>query len=421
MILALLATTLATWIAAIKLESWQGQSKARLLLTGFVGSMVIYLCYFKLLGLLGYSLLVPLGVSYYTFRLLSYLVDVYWGKIKPERNFVYFASYVAFFPHLVAGPIQRGDDYLSQINNVAWPRQQVFLGLFRLMLGLFKKMVVADQLFVITGYGFDHPGVSLASSLLSFYLFPVQLFIDFSALTDIAIGIGLLFGIRSPENFNAPFLAKNISDYWRRWHMSLTGWLRDYVFMPVRMLLREWGNVGLALTLIINMMLIALWHGFKFSFIIFGLINSLCLVADALTLNYRKRLYKQRKHLAAIAAVLGTVFTYHQVALADLFFRVAEFSDGIDLLVGLGSGWSDLVSSLVELPFRYNAWISILLAGVAMVADWLFLHRLTPFIERAAPQYRPILVTYSVILSVFVFMLLVSSHREVVPFLYENF
>ncbi len=173
-------------------------------------------------------------------------MDVYWGKIGAERDSIRFSAFVAFFPHLVAGPIQRAEEFLPQVRPARrspWG-SQVWRGVTRILLGCFKKLAVADPFSALVNYGVMHAGdASSLPSAMVFYLFPLQLYMDFAALTDIAIGVGLLFGIESPENFDRPFTAPNISEFWRRWHMSLTGWLRDYVFMPVRMLLRGWGNV----------------------------------------------------------------------------------------------------------------------------------------------------------------------------------
>ncbi|HEY7336313.1 MAG TPA: MBOAT family O-acyltransferase, partial [Bryobacteraceae bacterium] len=173
----------------------------------------------------------PLGVSYYTFKLISYVMDIYYGKSKPEWRFIAFASYVAFFPQILAGPIQRPDDFLSQMPPA---RTALMDGAARIAWGLIKKVVVADQLAPAVNYVYSHMyGMHGTEILAGFYLFPLQLYADFSALTDIAIGTGRLFGIESPENFDDPFTSSTITQFWRRWHMSLTGWLGDYVFTPL--------------------------------------------------------------------------------------------------------------------------------------------------------------------------------------------
>src|SRR5262249_55675596 len=159
-----------------------------------------------------------LGISYYTFKLISYVLEVHWGKMDACRRVADFAGYVAFFPQIVAGPIQRPADYLGQLPAVP---SRVSEALSRIAWGCIKKLIIADNLAPAVGYVYSHvTGLEGAPLWLGFYLFPLQLYADFSGLTDIAIGAGKLFGITGPENFNRPFTATSISDYWRRWHMS---------------------------------------------------------------------------------------------------------------------------------------------------------------------------------------------------------
>jgi len=424
MLAALIVATGVCFYSAINVENRRNYAGAGNLVTIIVVSMlVLYLCFFKIKGLLENSILVPLGVSYYTFRLLSYVLDIYWEKIVAERNFVRFAAYVAFFPHLVAGPIQRAEDFLPQApTGQRTQPPQIFHGALRIVLGLFKKLVVADSLALLTNFGFLHAGESSSlPSTLAFYLFPLQLFMDFSALTDIAIGIGLLFGIKSPENFDRPFMAPNISEFWRRWHMSLTGWLRDYVFMPARMAFRNWGNLGLVAALTINMMLIALWHGFRSSFLTFGLIHSLYLIIDALSLQYRKRYYKKHVAAASVVALVGPIFTYHLIAIGNVFFRAATFDEGCHLLLGLFIGLDNLGSDMASVTVDDKAWIAIPLSVLAIWGDTL-IKKLPPSLGCIKPRWlRWTAGINALIVCVFAIMLLAAGKQEISPFLYENF
>jgi alginate O-acetyltransferase complex protein AlgI len=274
----------------------------------------------------------PLGISYYTFKLISYVVDVYWEKVPAERDFVAFATYVAFFPQIVAGPIQRSGDFLEQVRNPSPSREMLTSGLRRLLLGCFKKTVIADNLALLINLAYPDSGPSHISTLAAFYLFPLQLYADFSALTDIAIGTARLFGIQSPENFNEPFLASSISQYWRGWHMTLTTWLTDYVFLPLRMATRRAGNWGLAFSLMVNMLLIGLWHGFSWTFAVFGLLHGSFLVADALTARSRAKFFKVHRRWDRAAVWIGRALTFHMVALAMVFFRAESLSQAFDVI-----------------------------------------------------------------------------------------
>ncbi len=266
--LGLLAVTTFAFYTGLALQRSVGMNSldgaTKVILALSVAMLVAWLFFFKTLilmksvmgqdpgnarelaGFISVHAILPLGISYYTFKIISYLLDVYWGKVKAERSFVNFAASVAFFPQIVAGPIQRSEDFLTQIRQLGPAPDRIRRGFRRILLGCFKKAVIADNLSGLVEAAYPHLQGPASSALPAFYIFPIQLFIDFSALTDIAIGVALLFGIESPENFDRPFLASCISQYWRRWHMSLTSWLTDYVFLPLRMATRRAGRLGRA-------------------------------------------------------------------------------------------------------------------------------------------------------------------------------
>jgi alginate O-acetyltransferase complex protein AlgI len=282
------------------------------------------------------GLVMPLGISYYTFKLISYVLDVHWGKIAPEKSLIRFAAYVSFFPQIVAGPIQRPGDFLAQL-----PPNRISIAAAapRLAWGLTQKLLIADNLAPAVNYVYAHvAGLQGAPLWIGFYLFPLQLYADFSGLTDIAIGAGRLFGINGPENFNRPFAASSISEFWRRWHMSLTNWLADYVFLPLRMATRAAGNAGLAFSITVNMVAIGLWHGLTGGFLLFGLFHSAFLIADVFTSRQRSRFFKHRPGWNAPGAFLGWLLTFHLVAVTLVFFRASRVSDALWLLEHLWMG-----------------------------------------------------------------------------------
>lgn len=242
-------------------------------------------------------------------------------------------------------------------------------GLRRLLMGCFKKTVVADNLgaFIAQAYS-SHPAPGAA--LLAFYLFPFQLYADFSALTDIAIGVALLFGIESPENFNAPFSASNISQYWRRWHMTLTSWLGDYVFMPLRMATRGFGKFGLVFSLMVNMILIGLWHNLSWTFLIFGVLHGIFLSVDALTAKTRSKFFKSHLELDRAGNLIGVVFTFHLVALAMVFVRADSLSNAWDVLSRVLTPFSHLPGLMLQ-----SRETTYGLAGLAAWAIFEFLRR----------------------------------------------
>ncbi len=363
-------------IGRIKKNSGLADSGRRLMAAG-VALLLTYLTFYKAAGPLSHLLsqegkldwwteflarnsLLPLGISYYSFKLISYLVDVYWEKIPAETDLVDFATYVAFFPQIVAGPIQRSGDFLAQIRKPSISEEMLVSGLRRMLLGCFKKTVIADNLALLVNLAYTHSAPSSASTLVAFYIFPLQLYMDFSALTDIAVGTARLFGIQSPENFNAPFSASSISQYWRRWHMSLTTWLLDYVFLPLRMATRRAGNWGLAFSLIVNMVLIGLWHGLSWTFAVFGFLHGCFLLVDALTAKTRASFFKMHADWVGPGDWVGRIFTFHLVAFAMVFFRAESLTQAFDFLARLSANglWA---SGLLDKEAIYG------LAGLALL------------------------------------------------------
>jgi alginate O-acetyltransferase complex protein AlgI len=274
------------------------------------------------------SVLAPVGISYYTLKLVSYIVDVYLGRVESCGPFWIVATYPAFFPQILAGPIQRAGDFLEQFRESRAVRAGMVASGLRLMLfGLFKKLVLADRLGLIVDPVFARPSAFSAPVLaLASYLFAIQLYADFSGLTDIAIGTGRLFGIEAPQNFDAPFLAPNIAEFWRRWHMTLTSWLTDYAFMPLRIMLRDLGRVGLAVSLMVNMLGVAIWHGASLNFVVFGIIHGCYMIVSTLTMQFREQLYKVTRW-TRIHYVSGPFVTFHLFVVAAMVFRANDLKD----------------------------------------------------------------------------------------------
>jgi alginate O-acetyltransferase complex protein AlgI len=224
------------------------------------------------------NILLPLGISFFTFEFIHYVVDV-WRGSPPVRNFVQFALFAAFFPTQIAGPIKRYQAFVHQLQEYpAFNLALAYDGLFLILRGLFKKVILADSLARIANLGFDNPtNLSSAETWIAVYAFAFQIFFDFSGYTDIGRGSAQLFGFTVPENFAAPYLARNLADFWRRWHMSLSSWLRDYLFIPLG------GSRGSRLenyrNLFLTMALGGLWHGAAWHFVLWGSFQGVGLVA----------------------------------------------------------------------------------------------------------------------------------------------
>ena len=239
------------------------------------------------------GLLLPLGVSFYSFKLISYLIEVYWDDESVERDPVVFFLFPAFFPQIVSGPIQRPEPFFAQMRDVMARTidvEQVETGLRFILGGLMMKLLVGDRLADFIGrIDESHSDYSYSVMLTTVACYLLQLFADFSGYTNIALGIGKLFGVEGPPNFNAPFSAANIQEFWRRWHMSLTLWLTDYLFTPLSMTLRDYGQAGLIGAIFLNMIIIGIWHAFTLNYLVFGILQAVFLSVTVLILGARAR------------------------------------------------------------------------------------------------------------------------------------
>ncbi len=429
----LAAVTSLTFYAGKVVGDPTAERRGRVVFLYAIGLLILYLAIFKIAAAtsLGRTvgIALPLGLSYYTFKLMSYIIDIYWGKIQPATNRIDFAVAIAFFPQLTAGPIQRPADFLPQVPP---PRTMVWQGLSRMVWGLAKKMLIADNLAPTVNYVYAHIGGSQvgglhgAALLAGFYLFPLQLYADFSALTDIALGMGMMFGIQGPENFNRPFTASSISDFWSRWHMSLTSWLADYVFTPLRMTTRSLGTLGLVLSLSLNMVAIGIWHGLTWGYLAFGLVNAAYFVADALTARNRVKFFKTRPNLTRLGNWMGWLLTFHLVLLGLVFFRAHTVSDATWLLSHALGGLAHAKADVSHLLAATGA--KVLLVGLAGYAALELAERLRPdqwwlSFELTAPTWLRLSLQFvtGAFIAVAWVLLTIRSGNHASPFLYQVF
>ena len=428
MALLLAAATLAAFFAARVIGLTPQKTIKRTILLAFVLVMAGMLIAFKssvlLRPLLGFDLLMPLGISYYTFKAIGYVLDVYWGNIFAENDFFALAAYLAFFSQIVAGPIERAQSFLPQLQNRRASLSQMMLGLQRVALGVFKKFVVADSLAVLVNFIYSHVHAAGTPLAAGFYAYPLQLYADFSGLSDIAIGAALLLGMVSPENFHAPFAASNPTEFWRRWHITLTTWLTDYVFTPLRMATRDWGNAGLVLSLSINMTLIGAWHGFRWGYVLFGLVHALYLSVDALTQRARKRYYKAHPGMNRLTDWLGPVVVFHLAAAAFVVFRAQTTHDAFYVLTHPANG---LAAPSLEFLKMSQANVVALIAGLvgyALIeaADWARRRNQQNSPAVAWPRWgRWSLYSCTVVTVAVMILLLMGGHASQNPFIYEIF
>lgn len=250
------------------------------------------------------------GVSYIVLQLVGYLLDVWQGRQAAEKNFINLAGYVFFFPKLVSGPLIRYSQFVTQFQTLSPTTEQAALGFRRLLWGFIKRALIAGTLAKVADAAFNLPTANLPPlwAWLGLGAYALQIYYDFAGYSDMAIGLGLLVGLRLPENFNAPYLAQSVSDFWRRWHISLSTWFREYVFYPLERHRLPW--LGQQINILIVFLLTGLWHGFQFTFVAWGLLHGLALAVESLGWGrWLKKLWQPLQHLYTLVIVLaGWVF-----------------------------------------------------------------------------------------------------------------
>ena len=281
------------------------------------------------------DIFLPVGISFFTFQSLSYTIDVYRGNIKPLNRLLDYAFYVSFFPQLVAGPIVRARDFIPQIRRPLMISSEMFgTGVFYIIAGLFKKAVISDYISVnFVERIFDQPDLySGLENLLGVYGYTLQIYCDFSGYSDMAIGIALLLGFQFPQNFNSPYKSQSITEFWRRWHISLSSWLKDYLYISMGG--NRHGKLRQYFNLLMTMLLGGLWHGASLNFILWGGAHGLLLCLDKIWHSICKVLspltYLPSKHNPApgknwFVTLLGGLLTFHLVAALWVLFRAPSF------------------------------------------------------------------------------------------------
>lgn len=270
------------------------------------------------------STVISVGVSYFTFQAISYMADVYLEIEDAEHHFGYYALFLAFFPKLLQGPIERAEDLLPQLKSpYRFEYDEVRSGMILFAWGLFKKVVVADLLALYANQTYNNiEQYSRSALLLGTYAFALQIYFDFSGYTDMARGTGRIFGINLTENFNSPYMATSIADFWRRWHISFSRWILDYIFKPLQMGWRSFGHSGTALALIVTFLVSGVWHGANWGFIIWGLLHGTYLAASTYYRPYQKRLHKWLGIGKSSWLKWWQIFvTFNLVSFAWIFFR----------------------------------------------------------------------------------------------------
>jgi alginate O-acetyltransferase complex protein AlgI len=363
-ILILALTIVVDYWAAIWIERSEGPRRTQILWGSILVTCLIlfvfkYFNFFNanLAGLakfLGWnysldilSLVLPIGLSFHTFQSLSYVIEVYWGKFKAERHFGIYALYVMFYPQLVAGPIERPQNLLPQFHiDHKFEYERVTDGLKRMAWGLFKKVVIADRLKVYVDLVYGNPaqydGINF---IVATVFFAFQIFCDFSGYSDIAIGSAQVMGFKLMENFKQPYASRSVSEFWQRWHISLMSWFRDYVYIPLggnRVPVARW-----YWNIMVVFLISGLWHGANWTYVIWGLLNGIYVVAGAATKSLRESIVNKLglARIPVVHHVIQVVMTFSLICLAWIFFRAQTVSDAFYMITHLFSVRGEMVTA----------------------------------------------------------------------------
>ncbi|ADV43112.1 MBOAT family protein [Bacteroides helcogenes] len=384
------------------------------------------LCYFKYTNFFGgfiasltggtfaaLDIFLPVGISFFTFQSLSYTIDVYRREITPLANLLDYAFYVSFFPQLVAGPIVRAKDFIPQIRRPLFVSHEMFgRGIFLIVSGLFKKAIISDYISVnFVERIFDNPTLySGVENLMGVYGYALQIYCDFSGYSDMAIGIALLLGFHFNINFDSPYKSASITEFWRRWHISLSSWLKDYLYISLGGNRR--GKIRQYVNLIITMFLGGLWHGASWNFVLWGMLHGVALAVHKFWMGIAGR--KKGTHSRGILRFFDILVTFHFVCFCWIFFRNAEFSASIDMLRQIFTAFRPQL-----LPQLLEGYWSVF----ALMALGYFLHFAPGSWERGCTKavVRLPLLGKAVLMVVIIYLVIQMKSSEIQPFIYFQF
>jgi alginate O-acetyltransferase complex protein AlgI len=361
-----------------------------------------------------YDIFLPVGISFFTFQSMSYTIDVYRGDIRALDSLLDYAFYVSFFPQLVAGPIVRARDFVPQIRQPLVITNEMFSrGVYFIIIGLFKKAVISDYISLnFVDRIFDNPQLySGMENLLGVYGYALQIYCDFSGYSDMAIGIALLLGFRFPINFNAPYTSISITDFWRRWHISLSTWIRDYIYISLGG--NRKGKVRTYVNLLITMLLGGLWHGASLNFVAWGGMHGLALAGHKFlsqNILHHDKHYRSR----GWRRVLSVVITFHFVCLAWIFFRNNTFAASGVMIGRIFSAFHPELFLQVVLGY----WQVFALIAFGYLSHWLPDSWQEWFISRLS---RMNIIVYAFLIVVVIYIVIQIKSSDIQPFIYFQF
>lgn len=352
------------------------------------------------------NIIMPIGISFYTFQIISYLVDVYRKKVPPQKNILTLATYISLFPQLIAGPIVRYKDINEELKNRTITLEDTSYGFRRFIIGLAKKVIIANSLGALFNILNNNVPISLASTWLKSLSYMLQIYFDFSAYSDMAIGLGCIFGFHFLENFNYPYISKSITEFWRRWHISLGSWFKDYLYIPLGGSRR--GPLILIRNILIVWFLTGLWHGASWNFIIWGLYFGLILLIEKLFL---------KKYFSKVPAIFKHIYVLFIVLISFIIFNSTTIDEAITTIKNLFISNSLINSGTIYYLKSYLPLILISLIGATPLIKNIYTKlSKNKTLNKILNILEPI---YLIILLIIVTAYLIDSTYN--PFLYFRF
>jgi alginate O-acetyltransferase complex protein AlgI len=385
----LIFISLSTFYIGKKIQETSNEKNKKIYLISGILQSILVLLYFKYTNFFFESfvnlfsifnseiefhslkIILPLGVSFYTFKVVSYIIDVYNEKISASENIVTYLTYVSFFTTIVSGPIDRAKLFIPQLEKSRQFNSILFTdGLRQILWGFFKKIVIADSCATFTNQIFDNYSVMSGVMLLfGAFLYTIQLYSDFSGYSDMAIGFGRLLGFNSMKNFDFPYFSMNIADYWRKWHISLTSWFTEYLFTPMTIKFRDWGKKSLVLSIIVTFLVSGLWHGANWTFVFWGLLHGLYFVPMIIKGSFFKiKKINPNSIFPSFFEFYKMLILFILITFTNIFFRAENLTRAFEIISKIFS------ESLFEIPVfneKKRALMIILLIAIFMIIEWI--------------------------------------------------
>jgi len=363
------------------------------------------------LNYLPLHIILPIGISFFTFHLLGYTIDIYNRLYKPEKNYLDFLTVISFFPQLTAGPIERGHHIIPQFKNKRifnW--YKIEDGLSQILWGFFKKIIIADTIAIRVNYVYaNYHDLSGSTVALGIILFTFQMYCDFSGYSDIAIGTARLFGIELMQNFNYPFFSTSLSELWRKWHISLTTWIMDYIFTPLSFLKRDWAKWGVVYAIILSFGFSGLWHGANWTYVLWGLLNGIGLGYEVLTKKTRKNWSK--KFNPIIYSIISGLLVFTFWTVTQMVFKASNIGQIAGLIQKV---FSLSLFTIPDISFSKIVWIWVF---ILLIIEW-FQRRKKYGLEIGNLNYMIRWTAYAAIIVFIITSKNLNNQRE---FLYFHF